>query len=210
MQRLDLLSLTVLTIALPVTPLLAQDEESPVHEELREFRERLVAAVIADDVDTQIELAHPDIVTMWQDGRVARGHEGLREFLETLGKGVDRGFLGYTQEPTPLALSSIFDDQFAFAHGTSIAQYDLYGMEFDLTNYWTATLLRDEGQWRLVGYHVSGNISDNPFLSVAENSIYLIGAIAAVIAGVIGILLGFILGRRSGRREATEAVAANP
>lgn len=209
MQRTDLRSIAILSVAILTTPLQAQDPESPVHDELREFRERLVVAVLADDIATQIELAHPDVVTMWQDGRIASGHEDLRAFLETLGKGADRGFMGYKKQPTPLALTSVFDDRFAFAHGTSVAQYDLYGMEFDLTNYWTATLLKEDGQWKLVGYHVSSNLVDNPFLTAAKNSLYLIASLAGVIAGVIGIILGFILGRRAGRGKRSEEVAAN-
>lgn len=106
-------------------PAFAQEEASDVHAELSQFREKLVAAVMASDVETQLSLAHPDIVTMWQDGRVASAHDGLKQFLETLGKGDERGFLGYSQEPTPLALTSVYDDRFAFSHGTSVAKYEL-------------------------------------------------------------------------------------
>lgn len=209
MSRTNVLLVIAAAFVLPAASSRAQDAESSSHDELRAFRERLVTAVLEDDIPTQMELAHPDIVTMWQDGRIATGHDDLREFLETLGKGADRGFRGYAQEPTPLALTSVYDDRFAFAHGTSVAQYDLYGMEFDLNNYWTATLLKDDGQWRLVGYHVSGNIADNPLLNAAKNSLYLSAIIAAVVAGLVGILLGFIFGRRSGRGRTPDAVAAS-
>jgi len=187
----------ILVMGVVATPVLAQDESSNVHEELRQFREKLVAAVVASDVETQLLLAHPNIVTMWQDGRVASEHDGLKQFLETMGKGDERGFLGYSQEPTPLALTSIYDDRFAFSHGTSVAKYELYGMKFELPNYWTAALLKENDQWKLVGYHVSGNLADNPFLTAAEKSLAYIGAGA----GFIGLLLGLLIGRQTGRRQ---------
>jgi len=187
----------IVVLGFVAAPVLAQDASSDVHDELRQFREKLVAAVVASDVEAQLLLAHPNIVTMWQDGRVASEHEGLKQFLETLGKGDERGFLGYSQEPTPLALTSIYDDRFAFAHGTSVAKYELYGMNFELPNYWTATLLKENDQWKLVGYHVSGNLADNPLLTVAEKSLAYIGAAT----GFIGLLVGLLIGRRFGRRQ---------
>jgi hypothetical protein len=174
--------------------------EDAAHRELREFRQKLITAVLADDVKTQTELTTPDVVTMWQDGRVVSGHDGLKKFLDELGKGSDRGFLGYAKEPTPLAPSMVIDDRFAFAHGTSVAQYQLYGMRFDLTNYWTAALVKDNGQWRMLGYHVSGNIADNPLLAAAKKSAY----ISAAAAGVVGLLVGVLIGRRK------SACAVNP
>jgi hypothetical protein len=78
-----------------------------------------------------------------------------------------------------------------------VAKYELYGMKFELPNYWTATLLKDNDQWKLVGYHVSGNLADNPFLTAARKSLAYIGAAT----GFIGLLVGFLLGRRSGRGQ---------
>lgn len=204
MPRTSLPLLIALAAAtLPTASLSAQNAEDPVHDELRTFRARLVEAVLQDDVATQVELSHPDIVTMWQDGRIVTGREGLQAFLDELGAGADRGFLGYLEEPTPAGLTAVYDDRFGFAHGTSIAQYELYGMRFDLTNYWTATLLKEDGQWRLAGYHVSGNIADNPFLDAVRKTGYVIGGAAAL----VGLLLGFWIGRRSAAKPAASPEA---
>lgn len=186
--------MTVLLMTLGMaTSLWAQPVvEDEAHRELREFRQKLIKAILSDDVATQLQLTDPDVVTMWQDGRVVSGHAGLKKFLEELGTGADRGFLGYAQEPTPLAPTRVIDDRFAFSHGTSVAQYQLFGMRFDLTNYWTAAMIRDQGQWKLVGYHVSGNIADNPLLAAARRSAYLAGALA----GVIGLVVGLLVGRK--------------
>lgn len=201
MQRFTCLLLSIAVTALLTPALRAQDDQTAVHDELRQFRQELVTAVVASDIDAQIALSHPEIVTMWQDGRVASGHDGLKSFLETMGTGEERGFLGYRQEPTPLDLTSVYDDRFAFAHGTSVAQYDLYGMEFDLPNYWTATLLKDNDQWKLVGYHVSGNLADNPLLAAAKKSI----AYVAAVVGVLGFIVGLVLGRLSKRGKVRSA-----
>lgn len=203
MRRAAYPMLIAFAVTLIPAPVMAADPDDPVHDELREFRDDLVQAILEDDIATQIELSHPDVVTMWQDGRTAKGHDGLQAFLEELGKGSERGFLGYEQEPTAAELAAVYDGQFGFAHGTSVSQYELYGMRFDLLNHWTATLLKDNGQWQLVGYHVSGNIADNPFLDAARRSLYIAGGGA----GVVGLLVGIWIGRRSARRPADAANA---
>ncbi|MEX2389180.1 MAG: nuclear transport factor 2 family protein [Phycisphaeraceae bacterium] len=199
MPRIPCLCLTLLVLAFPGGALLADETTEALHDELREYRERIVHAILADDIETQMAMSHPDVVTMWQDGRVARGHDDLQTFLDELGKGTDRGFLGYTQEPTPTDLTIIHEGTLGFAYGTSISQYDLYGMRFELPNYWTATLLRDEDQWRMIGYHVSGNIADNPFLDAAKRAVYLVGTIAGVAGLLVGALVGGFWGRRTAR-----------
>lgn len=203
MSRIAYLCLMVLALTLPNTALRADEATDALHDELREFRDRIVQAILTDDMETQVAMAHPDVVTMWQDGRTARGHDGLERFLEELGSGTDRGFLGYTQEPTASDLTAIYEGTIGFAHGTSISQYDLYGMEFELPNHWTATLLKEDGQWNLVGYHVSGNIADNPFLDAAKRAVYL----GSGMAGVAGLLVGAFVGRVWGRRSMRTASA---
>ncbi|MBL8817802.1 MAG: nuclear transport factor 2 family protein [Planctomyces sp.] len=179
----------------------AADQVSADHEALTEFRKKLVAAVIENDVDTQLSLVHPEIVTVWQDNRIVSHPDGLKQFFESMGTNEERGFVGYTQEPTPLAPTRIFDGRFGFAHGTSVARYEIYGLKFELPNTWTATLLKDNDQWKLVGYHVSGNLADNPLLSAAKSG----ALIAGIAAAAVGLIVGFLLGRRSGRKPAANA-----
>lgn len=206
MSRPYRMLVALLALTLPLAaPAFAQeaDDDAAMHDALRDYRDQLVQAILDDDVATQIELTHPDIVTMWQDGRVVVGHDALQQFLDELGRGSDRGFLGYEQEPTAADLTAIYDGQFGFVHGTSVAKYDLYGMEFNLPNYWTATLLNDDGEWKMVGYHVSSNIADNPFLDAAKSSLYLGGGAALL----VGLIVGFFIGRRAAAGRADEGRA---
>ena len=58
------------------------------------------------------------------------------------------------------------------AVGKSVPHSKYLGMEFDLENRWTATLVKDDGQWKIAAYHVSSNIADNPILTLAKKSTY--------------------------------------
>lgn len=178
----------------------ATSEEAD-REQLRQLREALIEAVIAGDVEKQIEYAHPDVVTIWQNNHVARGHEGLRELFSEIGSGDENIFQGYTERPTSDEVTILPGGNTAIAYGTSVPHYKWMGQEFDLENRWSATLLKTDGKWKLVNYHVSGNLVDNPLLNAAKQTVYWVAGIALV----IGILLGVIGSKLFGKPRRTTA-----
>ena len=69
---------------------------------------------------------------------------------------------------------------------------------FELENRWTATLVKEDGAWKIAAYHVSGNIADNPLLSIAKQSVYWVGGLCLAIGVVVGSL-GTVFLRRRGQ-----------
>jgi ketosteroid isomerase-like protein len=164
----------------------AESAEEADREQLRLLREALTEAVIAGDVEKQIEYVHADVVTVWQNNQIARGHDGLREFMKEISSGNENIFQGYTERPTSDEVRILPGGNAAIAYGKSVPHYKWLGMEFDLENRWTATLLKADDRWKIATYHVSGNIVDNPVLTAAKNSVYWVGGIALVIGLVVG------------------------
>lgn len=158
------------------------------HEQLRALREKLTEAVLSNDVSAQLQYVHDDVVTTWQNNRVARGHEGLKEFLNEMNSGEERVFQGYTVPPSSDDISILYEGNTAIAFGSSVPHYKYMGQEFDLENRWTATLVKQDDGWKIAAYHVSADISDNPLLDAAVNSLMW----AAVISLLIGLLIGIV------------------
>ncbi len=73
------------------------------------------------------------------------------------------------------------------------------GMEFDLENRWTDTLVKEDGRWLIASYHVSANVLDNPVLSIAKKAAYWSGGIALVVGIVLG-MVGNIVVRKVRKR----------
>jgi len=195
-QRWTALLLTCICCA--PAPLFAQAEkttkdkaEDPVHDELRAFRKSLTEAVEKGDVDKQLAHVHKDVVVTWQNGEVVRGLDGLREFYK---KNVaqQKVFQGYKEPPTPTELTILHGSDAGISYGTSVGTYKLVGVTFDLKNHWSATLVKDDGKWKIASYHVSANVLDNPLLNTAKNWLYAVGGGAFV----IGLALGLLIGRR--------------
>lgn len=185
-----------------IEPATATAAEDPAHDELRQLREALTEAVLTGDVDAQLALTDENIVTTWQNNQVARGHDGLREFLKEMTAGAEDVFQGYTVRPTADDLSILHGGNTAIAYGSSVPHYRYLGMEFDLENRWTATLVKKDDQWKVAAYHVSANIADNPILNAARRSLWWAGGIGAAIGMIVGAIGGMsIQRRRQPRRE---------
>jgi ketosteroid isomerase-like protein len=149
--------------------------------------------VIKRDYERQLTYAHDDLVVTWQHGQVVRGREGLLKFLK---EGESDVFQGYKQPPTPTDLSILHGGDTAISYGTSIAQYKIASAEFELTNHWSATLVKDGEDWKLASYHVSANLLDNPLLNAAKKGLYWAGGLGLVAGLVVGMALMALLRKR--------------
>jgi ketosteroid isomerase-like protein len=167
--------------------------EDPAHQELRSLRTNVIEAISHGDFDRTLAFVHTNVVVTWQNAEVCRGHAGLRAFFERLGK---NAFKGYQVPPMPDELTILYNGgNTGVSFGRTVARYTLFGHDYDFTNRWTATLVKDNGKWQLAAYHVSNNILDNPLINTAKSSLYWAGGLALG----VGLVIGLLLGRRRAR-----------
>ena len=160
--------------------------EDPAHNELRALRSEVVEAITKGDFDAVMRHVHTNIVVTWQNNDVCRGHQGLRDFFDRMGKAA---FKGYKVPPTPDELTILYGGDTGVAFGQTVAQYNLLGKEQELKSRWTATLVKENGRWLLASYHISMNVLNNPLLDAAKKGLYLAGGVAFVVGLVVGLLL---------------------
>ncbi len=167
----------------------ASAAEDPAHNELRALRTEVIESIAKGDIERVMRHVHTNVVITWQNGEVCRGHQGLRDFFNRMGKDV---FKGYKVPPTPDELTILHGGDTGVSFGETVAAYRLLGKEIELKSRWTATLVKQEGHWLLAGYHVSMNVLDNPILAAAKGSLVW----AAATALVVGLVAGVVLGKR--------------
>lgn len=168
-----------------------------LHQELIAMREGIVAAVNSQDVDSLLTYLHPDIVVVWQDAEVSRGHEGVRQYYRDKLGSPDAILDSYTVEPTVAERTALHGEDMGIAYGTVLCHFAFKnGREFDLTGPWSATLVRTDGSWQIASFHASSGLFDNPLLAQLRTWL-LWGCVAAGIAGVvIGAVIVALLKRR--------------
>jgi len=153
----------------------------------------------AEDLEPLFDFVHDNIVLIAMNGQTVIGKDGIRDyFMRTVG-GPDPTVASIRHEFEVAALSNLYGDDTAVAHGSSLGSYELTdGLTFDVNTFWTATMVRENGRWLLASFQFAPSIFDNPLLNKATQMIY----IAAAVTGFVGLLLGFWFGRASGRKRA--------
>jgi ketosteroid isomerase-like protein len=183
------------TVQPPLSPEVAAE-----HDRLRALRDELIRAVNEKNGDAIVAHMHPDVVLTMQDGkdvRAIRGRDAVRDYLNRMLVGPERGVESLQVNPVADDLSIFHHDDTAVSYGSSVDHYRLSdGTQFDLKTRWSATLVKDADRWLVAGLHVSSNLFDNPVLDGAKRIAMWIG----VGAGVAGLVLGGLLMRLVRRR----------
>jgi len=190
----------------------AQDEVSPadsnatadateaVHEQLRALRDRMFAAYEERDVDKLLQDVAPDVVITWQNADRNLGHAEFREFYDRMMNGENSVVKDISTKFEVDDLSVLYGEDTAVARGTQEDRFSLNdGNEFTLLSRWTATVVRQDDQWKVASFHVSSNIFDNPILSTATGWLMKAG----LIGGIVGLILGLVIGRMTKRPSAS-------
>ena len=174
----------------------AEGEEQAIHDQLRTIRDQFIAAVNSKDSDTLLALLHPRVILTAQDGTdlsTLRGRDGIKDYLDRLLLGPNKGIESLKLDPKADDLSELFNGDTAIAFGTSSDHYETVdGAEFDLSTRWTATLVKEGDKWLVASLHVSTNLFDNPVLGAAMKATTWI----AIATGIIGLVVGLLIGRR--------------
>lgn len=175
----------------------ADDEAS--HKALREMRDAMVNALNKGDMDALLPHIHKNIVFTAMNGEVCRGQDALRAYFNRMMKDPGHIVESLHVNPTVDRLTDLYSGTTGVAYGSSMDRYKLTsGQEFDVNARWSATMVKEDGNWQIASFQSAANIFDNPLLNKAKSSLYY----GAGGAGLVGLILGLLIGRRWGRSAA--------
>jgi hypothetical protein len=193
--------LVVLILCLPVVAQVLQPPplDESTHQALREMRDKVVKSLNTGDIDAVLVHLHPNFVFTAMNGEVCRGRDALKPYFQRMMKDPGHIVESLSVNPTVDHLTDLYGGTAGVAYGSSVDHYKLVGGEdFAINARWTATLVKENGNWQIASFQSSANIFDNPLINKAKTSLYLVGG-GGILAGVV---LGWVLGRRRGKPAA--------
>ena len=162
---------------------------------LKIFRE-IEASINAQNVDRMVQQMAPDATVTWLNGEVSRGHAEIKAYYDRMVKGEKRILDKYTTAAKVAAPARFFGDV-AVADGTTEDEFfPVARGPFRLSSQWTSTSAKIDGQWKVVGLHLSSNVFTNPLMDEAKSAIWY--AATGSLAG--GFILGWIMARMRRRK----------
>lgn len=189
--QLTRIVLSALLISLTVGAQAQENAED--HEQLRGLLEVTRDAINAGRFEALEPLFYETFSATMINQDLLTTPQEMQAYFDRWFKG-DKAFIKkLTMDPQADDLTQIYDDKYGVARGSNTEVYELAnGKTYTLKTRWTATLVKDAEQWKLLAIHNGINFLDNPLLMAAERSAYSFAAGGLV----FGVIIGFVFGRR--------------
>jgi ketosteroid isomerase-like protein len=160
--------------------------------QLDELRHGLADAFNHRDVDAMLGYLDPNVVVVWQNGEINQGQEAVRRYYNRM---MVQGVVKSVSFD-PVVEGRTCHGNMCVSVGTLQDTFTLNdGRVLPLNSRWSATVLKSEGgAWKIVAFHASANVFDNPVTKIAARKVGLI-------AGGGGLLLGLVVGALLFRRR---------
>ena len=143
------------------------------------------------DIERELTFFHPNAVVTWHNAEVSRGRDGIRKYLTRMLQGPNKAVESFNADVNVDELTILYGGDTGIAFGSAVEHFKMAsGRNFDLPARWSATMVKENGQWLIANLHSSDNLFDNPLLDSAKRTIGWTGAIGLAVGLAIGIFIG--------------------
>lgn len=151
------------------------------HEQLRQLLATAREAINSDRPELLAPLLHEDHVITVITQEIVNENKPLQQWYEEWFKKPDSPLQRMTTDPKASILTNIYDGKFGVCHGTSVDTYELKdGRTFKMDAKWTATVIKENGQWKLLALHVGVDPINNPLIDGYRGALGLGGVMIEI------------------------------
>lgn len=135
------------------------------HEQLRQLLKTAQDAVNNDQPELLQAYLHKDYVITVMNQELVTEEKTVEQLFYEWFKKPDAILQSLHIEPEASILTNIYEGRFGVGYGTSADTYELTdGRKFTFNSKWTATMIKEDGQWKLLALHVGVDPIDNPLI----------------------------------------------
>ena len=178
----------------------ADDNRDADHAALRALRDKVATAIDNQDTKTLASCLAKPFVFIAVDQTAMTNESQMQEFFDRMFKGSGALVTSMKTEPQADILTRFVDSNTGVCYGSSKDTYTMKsGKVVEMNVRWSATVVKQDGDWKVSVAHVGTDFLNNPVLDGLKNFAKMIG----VGAGIGGLLVGFVAGRMLGRGKRT-------
>lgn len=188
--------LSVFVILVFVSPAFSQENgaREKDHEEMRQLLADVTQAINTKDIDHIRNFFAKDYIYVGADQSAVTNREEFLAYYDQLLGGKSALLKSLNFQPKALMKTKFIQDNVGIVYGESDDTYVLAnGHTTKVQSKWSATLVKEDGKWKVATLHNGVNFYDNPEITNFINFWKMV----AFVALFIGIALGFLIKGRT-------------
>lgn len=204
-NRLGLVLVMMIGIGGNLGAFAAEDNREADHVALRALREKVATAIDKQDVKALASCFARQFAFTTVDQTVVTSEAELQTYFDRMFRSKDALVTSMKTEPTADILTRFVDANTGVCYGSTKDTYTMRsGKVVEMNVRWSATLVKENGEWKIALAHAGTDFLANPVLDQMTQFTKTVGLVAAL----GGLLVGLLLGWRAGRRRQHAATAA--
>jgi hypothetical protein len=162
------------------------------HEELRALLRSATEAMNSRNFDALAPIFHEKFSITTVDQKLFTNFADFKNYYAQLFNGPNAPLKSITFNPVADDLTEFIGGNVGLSHGTSNDTYQFSdGDTRAMASRWTATVIKDNGKWKILNVHIGTDLVNNPVVEAARGYVYKVGGGALI----VGLLLGFVIAR---------------
>lgn len=151
------------------------------HEQLRQLLTAAQEAVNNDQPELLDAHLHKDYVVTLMNQEVVTQGKSLKQVFYEWFKKPGAILKSLHTEPAASIRTNIYEGRFGVCYGTAVDTYELSdGRQFKFDSKWTATVIKENGQWKLLALHVGVDPIENPLIDGYRGAFGLQGVLIEI------------------------------
>jgi ketosteroid isomerase-like protein len=176
------------------------DNREADHAALRALRDKVTQAIDNQDIKALSSCFAREFAFTTVNQTTVTNEAQLQDFFDRMFRSSDALVTSMKTEPQADIMTRFVDANTGVCYGSSKDTYTMKsGKVVEMNVRWSATVVKESGEWKVVIAHVGTDFLDNPVLDGMKQ----FAKIAAVGAGIGGLVAGFLIGRLLGRGKRT-------
>ena len=174
-----------------ISQAIGQDSRDADRQALRTILQDIEKGINDSNIDLMAMHIHEQAVITWLNAEVSQGPEGVKSyFRRMIGDAPGTVLSKYSTHPK-VSGPAVFYGDVAVANGTTEDEFTPHNRSvFKFDSRWTATLMKNDGHWKIVALHLSTNSFNNVLTAeLRQLSIYtgVGGAFVGLVIAVAGM-----------------------
>ncbi len=180
----------------------AEDNREADHVALRALRDKAAAAISNQDMKALASCFAKDFAFTAVNQGVVTNQAQMQEFFDRMFRSKQALVTSLNTEPKADILTRFIDTNTGVCYGSSKDTYTMKsGQVVEMNVRWSATVVKENGEWKVAIAHVGTDFLDNPVLT-GLNSFWKKASTGTLIGGlVIGIVIGRFSSRKPSKKE---------